>query len=156
MSLESITHLRKHGSTLVLSTLLLCAGLCHGQPAAARDGYELHLYESVALRDGRHANNPWLHELPDPASKMTWGNYAAISPKLARSLGLSDGDVVRVTSERGQVEIPVFTQPGQQEGTISIALGYGRKQVGRVGRKRWSKCVPVGPGDQSVSPLLCF
>ena len=100
----------------------------------AGDKYELHFYESVQLRDGRHANNPWLQELPDPITKVTWGNYATIAPSLAQKLGLKDGDIVRLTTERGQIEIPVFTQPGQQARTISIALGYGRRQVGRAGQ----------------------
>jgi Fe-S-cluster-containing dehydrogenase component len=115
------------------------------QHAIADDRYELHFYESVALRDGRYANNPWLQELPDPVSKMTWGNYAAISPKLARRIGLSDGDVVCLASERGQIEIPAFTQPGQQEHTLSIALGYGRKQVGRVGQNVGVNVFPLAP-----------
>ncbi|HJZ78153.1 MAG TPA: hypothetical protein VKE51_40780, partial [Vicinamibacterales bacterium] len=46
------------------------ASVARSQPDAAasrrRDTYELHLYEPVAVRDGTHANNPWLQELPDP------------------------------------------------------------------------------------------
>jgi len=63
--------------------------------APAADRYELHLYETVAIRDGRHANNPWLQELPDPVTKVTWGNYLVLAPSLARRLGLESGDVVR-------------------------------------------------------------
>ncbi|HEY6251331.1 MAG TPA: 4Fe-4S dicluster domain-containing protein, partial [Candidatus Angelobacter sp.] len=104
------------------------------QPAShSTDSYELHFYESVALRDGRHANNPWLQELPDPISKLTWGNCAALAPKLAEKLGVADGDVVRLKTERGQIEIPAFIQPGQEARTISIALGYGRTAVGKAG-----------------------
>lgn len=104
------------------------------EPASAHDdSYELHFYESVALRDGRHANNPWLQELPDPISKLTWGNCAAIAPKLAEKLGLQDGDVVRLKTDQGQIEVPAFVQPGQQVRTISIALGYGRTAVGKAG-----------------------
>ena len=102
--------------------------------AAKQDRFELHCYETVALRDGRHANNPWLQELPDPITKVTWGNYAAIAPSLAQKIGVSDGDVVRITAGKRQLEIPAFIQPGQDGGTISIALGYGRKQVGRAGQ----------------------
>jgi molybdopterin-containing oxidoreductase family iron-sulfur binding subunit len=96
--------------------------------------YELHFYESVGARDGRHANNPWLQELPDPISKVTWGNYAALGPQLAEKLGLSEGDVVKLTAGQGSIEAPVFIQPGQESRTISLAMGHGRKQVGKVGR----------------------
>src|SRR4029079_16567431 len=94
---------------------------------------ELHLYESVALRDGRHANNPWLQELPDPITKATWGNLAAIAPGLARKLGLRDGDVGALANDRGRGELPVFIQPGQHQRTVSVALGYGRRQAGKAG-----------------------
>jgi MoCo/4Fe-4S cofactor protein with predicted Tat translocation signal len=102
--------------------------------SAGRDHHELSLFESVPLRDGRHANNPWLQELPDPITKLTWGNVAAIAPRLAAELGLSAGDVVKLATERGEVRLPVFLQPGQHPRTISVALGYGRKQVGKAGQ----------------------
>lgn len=101
--------------------------------AAAEDNYELHFYESVALRDGRHANNPWLQELPDPISKLTWGNCAAIAAKLAEKLGLEDGAVLRIKTDRGDIELPAFVQPGQEAHTISVALGYGRTAAGKAG-----------------------
>ena len=115
----------------------------HAQASAKGDHYELHVYESVALRDGRHANNPWLLELPDPISKVTWGNYAAVGPALAKKLSLSDGDVVRLKTGKGDVELPVFTQPGQGAGTISVALGFGRKQVGRAGQNVGVNAFPL-------------
>ncbi len=106
------------------------------QALAARrdDRYEVKLYESVALRDGRHANNPWLQELPDPITKVTWGNFAAVSPQLARKLGLTEGDVVSLRAAQAQLQLPVAIQPGQEGRTISVALGYGRKLVGKAGQ----------------------
>jgi MoCo/4Fe-4S cofactor protein with predicted Tat translocation signal len=104
------------------------------QAATPGDRYEVHLYESVALRDGRHANNPWLQELPDPITKTTWGNYAAVAPAMATNLNIKDGDVVRLKTETGQIDLPVFIQPGQEPRTISVAMGYGRWQVGRAGQ----------------------
>ena len=105
----------------------------HAQTIAdARGGYHLHLYEPVGVRDGTNANNPWLQELPDPVSKVTWGNYAAIAPALASRLALADGDVVAVEAGGHRVELPVLVQPGQSAQTISIALGYGRTRAGRV------------------------
>src|SRR5262249_4216057 len=76
----------------------------------------------------------WLQELPDPISKVTWGNYAAVAPSLAAKLDLHEGDVVRLRNEAGQLELPIFIQPGQKPRTISVALGYGRRQVRRAGQ----------------------
>jgi Fe-S-cluster-containing dehydrogenase component len=99
----------------------------------AADRFELHLYETVGLRDGAHANNPWLQELPDPVTKVTWGNYASIAPAAAARLGIADGDVVTVDAAGTRIELPAHVQPGQSATTISIALGYGRTRAGRVG-----------------------
>src|SRR5579859_3224553 len=113
--------------------------------SAQDDAYELHFYESVALRDGRHANNPWLQELPDPISKVTWGNYAGIAPQLAEKLGLTNGDVVALKTANGEIEVPVFIQPGQEGQTISVALGYGRRQAGQAGNDVGVNAYPLMP-----------
>lgn len=89
------------------------------------------LYTPVGLSDGRYANNPWLQELPDPVTKVCWDNYLAVSPADADRHGLQDEMVVRLD----EVEVPVLIQPGQAEGTISLALGYGRRKAGRVGNR---------------------
>src|SRR6185436_4711158 len=62
--------------------------------SAGSDRFELALFESIAMRDGRNANNPWLLELPDPITKVSWENVAMIAPATASKLGVSDGDVV--------------------------------------------------------------
>jgi molybdopterin-containing oxidoreductase family iron-sulfur binding subunit len=97
------------------------------------DEYELHVYETVAIRDGRHANNPWLQELPDPITKLTWGSGLALAPAAADRLGLRDGDVVTLIAETQRIDVPMWRQPGQSAHTVSIALGYGRTHAGPVG-----------------------
>ena len=95
---------------------------------------ELTVYESVAIRDGRYANNAWLQELPDPVSKVTWDNYVAINPKYADKVGVTEFDLLEVKGENGYtVVLPVLYQPGQAIGTVSIAVGYGRTKVGKAG-----------------------
>ncbi|MCX6352679.1 MAG: TAT-variant-translocated molybdopterin oxidoreductase, partial [Bacteroidetes bacterium] len=42
-------------------------------------GLEIVTYEKLSIKDGKNANNPWLQELPDPVSKVSWDNYAAMS-----------------------------------------------------------------------------
>jgi molybdopterin-containing oxidoreductase family iron-sulfur binding subunit len=91
---------------------------------------ELVLYESIALGLGNQANNPWLQELPDPLTRICWDNVACISPAQASKLSIISGDVIKLDG----LEIPVNVQPGQAEGTIGIALGYGRTICGVVGK----------------------
>ncbi|MEN2992534.1 MAG: 4Fe-4S dicluster domain-containing protein [Bacteroidia bacterium] len=92
----------------------------------------VYLYEKVGIGDGTDAGNPWLQELPDPVSRVAWDNYAAISPLLARELGLKTNDRVRVTVSGQALELPVYVLPGTAPKTIGIALGYGRKGGGRA------------------------
>ena len=94
--------------------------------------FELALYPSVALFDGRQANNPWLQELPDPVSKVTWGNVAAFSPEDAAALGLEDGRVVRLSDGSRAVELPAHVQPGLAKGAVAVAVGYGRREAGPI------------------------
>jgi len=95
---------------------------------------QVQLYESVAMRDGKNANNAFMQELPDPVSKVTWDNYVALSRKTAESLKVAEFDVVTVKGANGySIDLPVLIQPGQAQGTASIALGYGRTKVGKAG-----------------------
>jgi MoCo/4Fe-4S cofactor protein with predicted Tat translocation signal len=95
-------------------------------------GVEVIFYEKVAIGTGSQANNPWLQEMPDPISKVTWENYAAISQKQAKEFGLIQGDIVTVTIGNKKYEkLPVLVQPGQANGTIALAIGYGREKAGK-------------------------
>ncbi|QQR81313.1 MAG: 4Fe-4S dicluster domain-containing protein [Deltaproteobacteria bacterium] len=96
---------------------------------------QLVCYEKISVRDGSVANNPWLQELPDPISKVSWDNYACLSPALAKSLFCEEGDVVKISTDQSSVVVPVHIQPGQALQTIGLALGYGRRQCGKVGEK---------------------
>ena len=62
------------------------------------------MYEKIGAGNGRYANNPWLQELPDPVSKVTWDNYACLNPETAKSMDLIDGDWVKVTVKNNSVE----------------------------------------------------
>ena len=98
-------------------------------------GFGLALYPNIGMLDGRHAHNAWLHEMPDPVTKVTWDNYASLSPAAAQKLGVEDGDVVRVAADGGpSIELPAFVQPGQHDATVAIALGYGRAGTDRFGK----------------------
>jgi molybdopterin-containing oxidoreductase family iron-sulfur binding subunit len=85
------------------------------------------LHPTVGMLDGRPGHNAWLHELPDPVTKLTWDNCLSLSPATARRLDVTDGDVVRVTVESGAaLDLPAFVQPGQHDQVAAAPLGYGR------------------------------
>jgi len=101
---------------------------------AADDGFEVTFAPDVHAYDGRFANNGWLQELPDPIYKLTWGNAALISPATARELNVTDGEHVTVDVGSGRVSLPVIVAPGQADRSVALAIGQGRRQVGRVGK----------------------
>ncbi len=100
--------------------------------------FELVLYTKKSMGDGQMANNPWLQELPDPITRASWGNYITMSPADAVKQGISnttqdngalDGDTVDITVNGVTLNnVPVYIQPGQADGSIGLALGYGRTQ----------------------------
>lgn len=113
------------------------------QSKALAKEIELHLYQTVALRDGKMANNAYLQELPDPVSKVTWDNFAAIAPKYAEKLGLSEFDLVEVKGANNySIILPVLFQPGQAQGTVSVAVGYGRTKAGKAGNEVGQNAFP--------------
>lgn len=99
-----------------------------------RAGTVLGIYVTSALHDGREANNAWLQELPDPISSVTWDNYLNVGPQLAKKLEVKANDVVAVTVGSTTVELPVHIQPGMHPDTVTVAVGYGRRTAGRVGK----------------------
>jgi len=115
-------------------------------PAPTLDSPEIVLTRSYAMDDGRYINNGWLQELPDPITKLTWDNAALMSPVLANHLGVSNGDLVNIViTEKGldaqkknikrELVIAALVSPGHADHSISISLGYGRRQTGAVGEE---------------------
>ena len=137
---------RKLGKRVLVSVAKLSASVAQEAAAgtAGDPSCELHLYEGVALRDGRHANNPWLQELPDPITRTTWGNVAIVAPELARRMQLANGDVISLRVGVREIALPAFVQPGQHRRTVSVALGHGRRAAGPAGNNAGVNAFPLG------------
>jgi len=114
--------------------------------AAVKGGdTEVVLYQKISIGNGSQANNPWLQELPDPISKVTWDNYVMMGTEMYKALynkdvladkGASDAyevhpekPVVKITANGKSLELPVLLIPGVQKNTIAIAVGYGRQSA---------------------------
>ncbi|HWR14135.1 MAG TPA: 4Fe-4S dicluster domain-containing protein [Terriglobales bacterium] len=124
------------------------------QKAASRESgaYSLVLYPTMAMRGGSEAYNSWLHELPDPITKVTWDNYACVSPATATKMGLAEGDVVRISSGQLSLELPTYIQPGQHNDVVAVPLGYGSvlsKRFANIG-PHWIDALPSVGTDGCV------
>ena len=100
-------------------------------------------YASLQFGEGDGANRPWLQELPDPGSSAMWGLPAELDPGTAEKLGVSNGDVVRVESEHGALEAPVYVHPAAIPGVVSMALGAGHDHYGRYATGRGTNPMAV-------------
>jgi molybdopterin-containing oxidoreductase family iron-sulfur binding subunit len=93
---------------------------------------EIAFTPSGTIDDGRYANNGWLQETPDFATKVTWDNAALVSPATAKALGLATGDVVELSADGRNIEAAALIAPGHADNALSIALGYGRVNISHV------------------------
>jgi molybdopterin-containing oxidoreductase family iron-sulfur binding subunit len=96
------------------------------QPEASNGGLQVVCPVDSSVFDGRFANNPWLQELPDPASSLTWDNAAYVNPDTARQLQVETGDVVELRVDRRALQAPVFVLRGVADDTAVLPRGYGR------------------------------
>jgi molybdopterin-containing oxidoreductase family iron-sulfur binding subunit len=99
------------------------------------DSYWFAPYASV-LGDGRFANRPWLLELSDPVTKITWHSWVEIHPELAKRLDVREGEILRVTSPHGSIEAPVYIYPGIHPDVVAVPLGLGHTALGDYAKDR--------------------
>ena len=105
--------------------------------SGAGEGLEVVIRPDASTYDGMFSNNAWMQELPDPIHKLTWDNYAVMSPATAREHGvdvrLEDGqhfaDIATLTVNGHSAELPVWISPGQADGSVTVTMGYGRSIV---------------------------
>ncbi len=117
------------------------------------EDYCVQLQQSYYVGDGKYANNGWLQELPHPASKVTWDNYAAVSQTTAKELNVENGDYIEIEVENRKLKIPIMIQPGAMDLTITIELGYGREVIGDVGKESGFNGVLLF-GSKGYSPWI--
>ncbi len=121
------------GSAAQAVEVKLASPLSLPASTAAASGLEVIFQPDAATWDGRYANNGWLQELPRPLSLLTWDNVASISPATAQRLQLASGDVIELRYKGRSLRAPVWIQPGHADESVTLTLGYGRKNAGKIG-----------------------
>jgi anaerobic selenocysteine-containing dehydrogenase len=103
----------------------------------------LHPFLTTTLTDGRGANLPWLQELPDPLTSVVYGSWAELNPVTAAELGISDGDLLEVTSPSGTVRVPALAFPAIRPGVLAMPIGQGHSDYGRYARDRGANPIDI-------------
>jgi molybdopterin-containing oxidoreductase family iron-sulfur binding subunit len=105
--------------------------MAHSQKEPSTQKATLIVYPSMIHYDGRGANKPWLQELQDPVLQTVWGNFAEVSEKIAKSMGLENGDVLKITTPHGRFESPLYVSRHSHGSTVGIAMGQGHSGYGQ-------------------------
>jgi len=108
--------------------------------------YEIVFTTDNKVWDGRHINNGWLQEIPDPITSLTWDNAALVGistiKKLAKAQDLewrNEDLVIEDKAHLIKVEIngeshyfPILPAYGHAKDSISISMGYGQESAGSI------------------------
>jgi len=108
------------------------------------------VFPHPALHDGRGANKPWLQELPDPVSKITWHGWVEVHPETAAKWDVANGDYLLVKSPNGGVSAPVWITPSIRPGVVALPTGQGHKAYGRYAKDRSFNAFDLLPAEPNA------
>ena len=108
-----------------------------------KDEIELSFSTSYALFDGSFSNNGWLQEMPDPITKLTWDNALLVNKKTADKLRAKNEDVIQLSKNGIQLELPLFICPTLPDNMAHVSTGYGREICGRIGEGKGVNVYPL-------------
>ena len=100
---------------------------------ATLDGEGSHVlvvYPSSRFYDGRGGDRPWLHEVPDSITQVAWDSWVEIPAETAQKMGITRGDLVKLTSPHGAIELPAYPTDLVHPGIVAVAMGQGHKYPG--------------------------
>ncbi|MBI4635668.1 MAG: molybdopterin-dependent oxidoreductase [Candidatus Rokubacteria bacterium] len=81
-------------------------------------------YPSLRFYDGRSAGYSWLQEAPDTMTQAVWDGWAEVSTATAAKLGIAQGDVVRLQSPHGAIELPAYLSASLHPGAVAVPMGH--------------------------------
>ncbi len=111
-------------------------------------GFVLLPYPSFKLYDGRGANRAWLQETPDTMTQAVWDVWVEVPAETAAKLGIAQGDVVKVSSPHGTIELPAYVSPTLHPRAVAIPIGH------RYAAYHVPRYVAAAPGGTSPMALL--
>ena len=122
------------------------------------NGLTLLAYPSLRFYDGRSAAASWLQEVPDPMTQAAWDAWVEIPTDVATKLGIARGDVVRVASPHGAIDLPAYPSATIDPGSVAIPIGHRyapyHLAAGGFGSRESRPYVPAPPTPTNPVALL--
>ncbi len=100
-------------------------------------------YASLQFGDGKHANLPWMQEMPEILSTAMWGTWVEINTQTAERLDIEQGDLVEVASQHGKLQAPALLSPGIAPEVVAIPVGQGHENYGRYASQRGANPIKI-------------
>jgi anaerobic selenocysteine-containing dehydrogenase len=126
-----------------------------GDPAQ----YPFHFlpYPSSQFLDGSLAHLPWLQEMPDPLTSAMWSSWVEINPQTAARLGITQGDLVEVTSQHGALRSAAYLSPGIAPDVVAMPVGQGHTHYTRYASGRGENAVDLlAPLTEATTGALAW
>ncbi|HET7214734.1 MAG TPA: molybdopterin-dependent oxidoreductase [Terriglobia bacterium] len=114
-------------------------------------------YESQQFGDGRHANLPWMQEMPDVISTAMWSTWVEINPTTAEKMGVRQGDLLEVASQHGKLQAPALMAPGIAPNAVAMPAGQGHDNYGRYASRRGANPIKIlAPQTEASTGALAW
>ena len=107
------------------------------------DLYHLVPFASNSLLEGRGASLPWMQSAPDPLTTVAWQTWIEINIRDAEREGFKLGDVVRVFSDRGEINALAYPHPAIPPGVVAVPLGQGHTSEVEYSQGKGANLIPV-------------
>ncbi|WP_099037245.1 molybdopterin-containing oxidoreductase family protein [Mycobacterium neglectum] len=168
LSFARLTAVHPHGTVLaphlregVLGDIVVYRGgrvrLRHDDIAAEvaklarREAHEAYPMRLIGMRESR-SENSWMHNAP-LLMRGERAQHARIHVDDAAAANIVDGDVVRIASQHGEIEVPVIVTKDIVTGVVAIPHGWGHKGTAgwrlanRAGGANVNKLMSSNPDD---------
>jgi anaerobic selenocysteine-containing dehydrogenase/Fe-S-cluster-containing dehydrogenase component len=95
------------------------------RPATKDGGLDLLVFPTALRQDGGGQPPPWLREVPDPLTTVSWMTWVELSPATADHHGIKEGDLLTLTTDAGTATLPAYVFPGLRDDTVAVPFGGG-------------------------------
>ena len=68
-------------------------------------------------------------------TNAVWNSWVEINSAVAHDMGIRTGDIVRITSDHGSIDVPAIPTPGIHPSAIAMPIGQGHTAAGETAQR---------------------